>query len=371
MKTSFCFAVTVIFGMTLAPPIARGQVFPVAHCIEIKPGPPVPGGLYPIFIAHFGYTNVGATPVTIIRGIAGRNYFDAGQVISVTTQPRDFLPGHHPFTAATVANVLATSQITAVSWILSKNFASLSMPAEGTLGTPLAVTTPFCSLKVIPAAQFLSTTGTALAQPIAGVRGDFGNPTAVVTPIGVMGGSGGISISNLVYTPSTYSASQPSYIPGKITADIAVSGWATPAQFVFQIKADGIPAELVSVPISYNPTGGNCASNVTAQTIATLGGFSQNIVTRVWSQTVRVQNSGASPIAGPVLLALDNLSANATLTGGNGVTNCAIPAGAPYVSLGSGLAPGQTAAVTLTFTNPQMGQAITYTPRILSGGTQQ
>ena len=213
-------------------------------------------------------------------------------------------------------------------------------------------------------------TGTSLAKQIASVRGDFSNPTAVVTPIGVIGGSDGITVSNLIHTPSTYDAFR-RYIPGNITADIAVSGWATPALFVFQFAADGEPPQTHSVAISYNPTSGNCAANVTAQTIVTLGGFSQNIVTRVWSQTVRVQNSGASPIPGPVLLALDNLSANASLTGGNGVTNCAIPSGSPYVSLGTGLAPGQTAAVTLTFTNAQVGQAITYTPRILSGGTQQ
>ena len=367
MKTSFYLPVLLI----LAPPVAWTQIFPVAHCVEIQPGPPVPGGVFPLFIAHFGYMNAGLAAVYMPRSVQTDNFFYPGTV-GYNIQPTSFLPGYHPFTAIAVLNNIAGSQQTStVNWLVSGNIANLSIPTAGTRSSPLTVTTPFCPLTVTPAQQILSTTGTALAQPIAGVRGDFSNPTTVVTPIGVTGGAGGISVSNLVYTPSTFEATSRNFVPGKITADIAVSGWATAAAFVFQVEAAGVPPQLISIPISYNPTGGNCAANATAQTIVTLGGFSQNIVTRVWSQTVRVQNSGASAIPGPVLLALDNLSPNASLSGGNGVTNCAAPAGSPYVSLGTGLAPGQTAAVTLTFTNAQVGQAITYTPRILSGGTQQ
>ena len=250
MKASTYLPIVLIFATTLAPPVAWAQVFPVAHCIEIQPGPPIPGGRLPVFVTYFGYTNLGSSTVLIPRGVSNHNFFYPGNSLG-NSWPNTFLPGYHPFAVALVWNLSPSFQETTVNWVLSGNFATLAMPTEGTVNSPLAVTAPFCSVAVTSSAQILSTTGTALAQKIAGVRGDFGNPTTVVTPIGVTGGAGGISVSNLVYTRSRYEPSLRFFIPGYITADIAVSAWATPAQFAFQIAADGEPTQHISIPISY------------------------------------------------------------------------------------------------------------------------
>jgi hypothetical protein len=66
---------------------------------------------------------------------------------------------------------------------------------------------------------------------------------------------------------------------------------------------------------------------------------------------------------------LSTLSANATLVGGQGFTSCSAPSGQPYVTIPGGLNAGQSAPLTLTFTNSQASQGITFTPRVLAGGS--
>ena len=82
-----------------------------------------------------------------------------------------------------------------------------------------------------------------------------------------------------------------------------------------------------------------------------------------------IQNSSADPIAGPVFLLLDNLSANATLANRTGVVANYPPLSGPYISVpgtAGGLAPGASASVVLQFSNPT-NVAITFTTRVLPG----
>ena len=91
--------------------------------------------------------------------------------------------------------------------------------------------------------------------------------------------------------------------------------------------------------------------------------------TNTYAQQLAIQNTTAEPIAGPVLLLLDNLSANATLANRAGVVANYPPLGGAYISVpgtAGGLAPGASASVVLQFSNPTNG-AITYTTRILPG----
>ena len=115
-----------------------------------------------------------------------------------------------------------------------------------------------------------------------------------------------------------------------------------------------------------------CALDTTTSAAVTLGGFRQNLITGRWQQTVTLVNTSGAAIQAPVSLALQSLSANATLFNSAGTTQCAAPAGRPYVRLnpanGTWL-PGQAISVTLDFLNSTPGQGITYTPRILSGGS--
>ena len=101
-------------------------------------------------------------------------------------------------------------------------------------------------------------------------------------------------------------------------------------------------------------------------------------------QLVRITNTGTSPVAAPLFLALDNLSVNAMLLNADGSTTVLAPLGSPYVNVridgedgdqedGNSdhtdrirlLRPHESATVLLKFLDPS-GQAITYDTRTLS-----
>jgi len=92
--------------------------------------------------------------------------------------------------------------------------------------------------------------------------------------------------------------------------------------------------------------------------------------TQLFVQQVQLTNTGTTPVSGPVWLALDNLSANASLYNAAGTTANFPPLGSPYIGVNVGgdnvLSPGETATVTLEFTDPTRG-AINYIARVLSG----
>lgn len=113
-----------------------------------------------------------------------------------------------------------------------------------------------------------------------------------------------------------------------------------------------------------------CSMNVTSQLQVSPGGFVFDRTHQQFVQTVAVKNIGVTAITGPLSLAADGLSGNATLASRSGVMSCAAPSGSPLVDLGvcpgGSLAAGATATVTLRFNDPSMA-AISYTPRVLAG----
>jgi hypothetical protein len=113
-----------------------------------------------------------------------------------------------------------------------------------------------------------------------------------------------------------------------------------------------------------------CASDVTSRLSVTRGGYQLNRTTNRYVQSVTIKNTSANPISGPVSLILQSLSSNATLFNKNGVTSCSPPSGSPYINVSVGsdgiLSPGESASVTLEFTNPS-NKSITYTARVLAG----
>ena len=114
-----------------------------------------------------------------------------------------------------------------------------------------------------------------------------------------------------------------------------------------------------------------CAADVTSQVSYSFSGLTRNLATGIWSQTVTLQNRGTTPLAGPITLVLTGLSPNATLTNVQGLTLCAAPSGQPFVQSGGTIGVNQSISFPLTFTNSQANQSITYTVRVLAGGTQQ
>ena len=95
-------------------------------------------------------------------------------------------------------------------------------------------------------------------------------------------------------------------------------------------------------------------------------------------QTVQVRNRGAQTVTGPIYLVLDGLSTNATLANATGWTEKFVSVGTSYITVTTaGLASGKKASVTLEFSTPtpcagghedEFDHAVTYTPRVLSGG---
>jgi acid phosphatase len=121
---------------------------------------------------------------------------------------------------------------------------------------------------------------------------------------------------------------------------------------------------------SFAPAFDSTQVNVPAAVRVFRGGFIRNRRTGYIHQDVRLVNTGSTPVVGPINLALDGLSANATLVGG-GFTSRLAPLNSPYVNVnlpGGRLNQGASVTVTLQFADPTLG-GITYTTRVLAGVT--
>ena len=113
-----------------------------------------------------------------------------------------------------------------------------------------------------------------------------------------------------------------------------------------------------------------CAANTSSNVTVTRSGFRLNLAAQRYVQTVALKNNGTTPIVGPVSLALDQLSSNASLYNENGITICGPTVGSPFINLNLGtigtLSAGATTTVTLQFADPT-NQGITYNTRVLAG----
>jgi hypothetical protein len=110
----------------------------------------------------------------------------------------------------------------------------------------------------------------------------------------------------------------------------------------------------------------DCAVDVTSSVGITYGGVTVNPMTRRYVQTVTLRNNSASTIAGPLSLVLDKLSSNVTLYNASGSTALVLPANSLYMNATTNLAPGQSVALQLQFTNP--GNIVfSYEARVLAG----
>jgi hypothetical protein len=103
-------------------------------------------------------------------------------------------------------------------------------------------------------------------------------------------------------------------------------------------------------------------TDVTASASITRSALMLSRSTGKYTATVKVTNTSAAALNGPLHLVLQGLPAGVTLDGKNGDQE-----GAPYLTLpGTTLAPGASVSVTTTFTNPSK-TAINYTPKLFSG----
>lgn len=108
-----------------------------------------------------------------------------------------------------------------------------------------------------------------------------------------------------------------------------------------------------------------CGADETQQVAIVEGGLRRNNATGRFVQSVTLTNVSASSLQ-RVSLVLDSLSSNARLYGAAGTTtDCSQQGGSPYIGIDS-LKSGETATITLEFTDPG-NTAISYTPRIVAG----
>jgi hypothetical protein len=106
----------------------------------------------------------------------------------------------------------------------------------------------------------------------------------------------------------------------------------------------------------------SCITNVTASFGVTSVGPVYNRTTQKFSVTYTLTNKTAETISGPVNVEFDGLTTGVSIDNASGTHN-----GAPYVTFGNGaFAPGQTATVTVIFSNPSKGP-IGYNAVIYSG----
>lgn len=158
--------------------------------------------------------------------------------------------------------------------------------------------------------------------------------------------------------------------------------YVSPTQLTSAITAADIAAEGTANVTVVNPASGGTSNavafaitsatvrDVSGLTSLTRGGFRYNGATGRFVQTMTITNTGDGTITAPVALVLDDLSGNAALFNKDGDTSCLPTLGSPFINVNLGadgvLSPGETATVTLEFTNPTK-QSITYTTRVLAG----
>lgn len=110
-----------------------------------------------------------------------------------------------------------------------------------------------------------------------------------------------------------------------------------------------------------------CATDVSTSISVIRSGYTYNFATELFSQTVTLTNTSGEAIAGPISIALDDLSENASLFNGAGATSCTLPSGSPYLnSSATTLASGASATTVLQFADPTRA-SITYNTRVLAG----
>jgi hypothetical protein len=107
------------------------------------------------------------------------------------------------------------------------------------------------------------------------------------------------------------------------------------------------------------------AADVSTSVAATTSGFTYNRLNQTFNGTLYVKNTSATAIAGPIEVAITNLTSGATLMNADG-TNAE---GAPFFVLpdsGAGLASGSSLSVAVQVKNPSMG-AFTFNRTTYSG----
>ena len=118
----------------------------------------------------------------------------------------------------------------------------------------------------------------------------------------------------------------------------------------------------VSLVVSSGPPTAPPPVNISNSVSQTGSGLVYSRVSKTFSGTITVTNTGSTTLSGPFQLVLTGLPSGVTLNNATGTFN-----GSPFITLApSTLAPGQSVVISVQFTDPSMTK-ITFTPVLYSG----
>jgi len=281
-----------------------------------------------------GQLTIAAAPLSITANNAARQYGQANPVFGASFS--GFVNGDTP---ATLTGALScTSSATASSLVSGSPYA---INCSGLSSTNYGIT--YIPGQLAVAAAPLTITANN-ATRLAGQP----NPAFSATFSGFVNGETASVLTGALSCTTTATASSPAG-----NYPIACSGLSSTNYAITYIAGQ------------LTVTAG-CAVDASSSIAITRSGFSYNLLTKRFVQTVTLKNSGGAAVAGPIYLVLDTLGANAVLYNSSGSTSCAAPLGSPYFSIAGTLGAGASTSAVLQFADPT-NTAISYTTRVLSG----
>ncbi len=377
IPSQYCLSGFTLFGISICSnSIGAPEYWYLAQtsepwqvkCSDVVQGSvtPLPGGseaslsgaptnISATFTPNFGYT------LAQVEQVCGFSNFDWQQTITSLPLPSPFYQVGNPIPLSAppsfndppmngytyqnppdpVQLPVSRNPFTNNQWSLGANETTSALyyydaPADPCLpGVSPQVAAQYCGGSTAPAGSVL-----AFTTHLVGIQGDSPNATVVDTGIGFSwtstfnGTNGGIAV---------LSATQP-----------VDSGSGT----------GGITVTAVS-ETSYNQCGASPLPTLLAgsQVSTTGSGLGYSRVSKLFIGTLTITNDSDSTITGLFQLVLDSLQSNVTLSNETGTFG-----GWPYITVpnATSLEPGQSASVTVRFSNPT-DEILNYSPVVYSG----
>jgi hypothetical protein len=306
-------------------------------------------------------------------------HFTGGTSVNIAnpTSPAGFICGttssFSPFAIVQQTSIPTTTTISAPG-VASGISATATVSVSATVGTPAGTVTlsvdagaPLTQTLSSGSASFnlgiLSSGPHTLAASYA-AQGNFlastASATLTVTPPPVI-------------VPSVVGLSQSAAITAITGAGLTVASPVTttssttvPAgNVISETPAAGTSVtsgSAVSLVVSSGPPTAPPPVNISNSVSQTGSGLVYSRVSKTFSGTITVTNTGSTTLSGPFQLVLTGLPSGVTLNNATGTFN-----GSPFITLApSTLAPGQSVVISVQFTDPSMTR-ITFAPVLYSG----
>jgi beta-lactam-binding protein with PASTA domain len=243
-----------------------------------------------------------------------------------------------------VPNVVGLSQSNATSAITSAGL---------TVASPVAT----ASSTTTPAGNVISET------PVAGTSVPSGTAVSLV----VSSGPPLVAVPNVVGLSQSAATTAITAAGLTVALPVATASSTTipVGNVISETPAAGTSVtsgSAVSLVVSSGPPTAPPPVNISNSVSQTGSGLVYSRVSKTFSGTITVTNTGSTTLSGPFQIVLTGLPSGVTLNNASGTFN-----GSPFITLApSTLAPGQSVVISVQFTDPSMTK-ITFTPVLYSG----